>query len=656
MNTQSRRNFLITTCTVAAAGAVAKDARMSAAFAQTGSATGAMQMAKISEFGRYEGYSEALFDGTRRTSDYLTLSNGTRLAYDLILPTKNGVACDRPLPVLFKYTPYLRTFTIFDENGKDIISPLYQMPWVQRAYLRLRYWLSPGGRLIDPVFRDPWLGRMLRHGYAVVVVERPGTGASFGRLDPSFEAGARESDEIMNWIAAQAWSNGNIGMFGDSWQGQIQLQAASTGNPHLKAIFPVSTWIDQYNAIIYPGGVYAKAFGQFLTWSLVFLDSKIVTPVDTDRDGILLAKARQERSAAGVGKWVGQIIADSPFRDSVDSSSGQSPWSDANMPYAHFDRINRANVPMYLMTGWYDIVPRDMLLLYANTTVPKRLTVRPSDHSQTSKSGFDLDFAAEAHRWFDHWLKRIDNGIMGEPPIHYYVMGAKNKPGWQSGGAWPPEPRNFLRFYFGPDLTGASEGALVTEAPTVDEGYAQQTANYAASTGKKSRWTAVNWSHEYPNMRTNDAKAATFTTRPLTTAIEVLGHPVLHALLSSDAADLDMFAYLEDVDSEGNSTYVTEGNLRASHRATGEAPYKNFGLPYHRHFQSEITPMMPGEPVELVFDLLPTAYRFEAGQCIRVAIAFSDADNFDTPIIAPAPTARVHRDRARRSMIELPVE
>ena len=221
MNTQSRRNFLITTCTVAAAGAVAKDARMSAAFAQTGSATGAMQMAKISEFGRYEGYSEALFDRTRRTSDYLTLSNGTRLAYDLILPTKNGVACDRPLPVLFKYTPYLRTFTIFDENGKDIISPLYQMPWVQRAYLRLRYWLSPGGRLIDPVFRDPWLGRMLRHGYAVVVVERPGTGASFGRLYPSFEAGARESDEIMNWIAAQAWSNGNIGMFGDSWQGQI---------------------------------------------------------------------------------------------------------------------------------------------------------------------------------------------------------------------------------------------------------------------------------------------------------------------------------------------------------------------------------------------------------------------------------------------------
>ena len=126
-----------------------------------------------------------------------------------------------------------------------------------------------------------------------------------------------------------------------------------------------------------------------------------------------------------------------------------------------------------------------MLLLYANTTVPKRVTVRPSDHSQTSKSGFDLDIAAEAHRWFDYWLKRIDNGIMAEPPIHYYVMGAKSKAGWQSGSAWPPKPRNLLPLYFAPGLVSASEtGTLVTEAPTVDEGYDRHTVNYEASTGK----------------------------------------------------------------------------------------------------------------------------------------------------------------------------
>ena len=73
--------------------------------------------AKVSEFGKYQSYSEAIYGGTKRISDYLTLSNGTKLAYDLILPTQKDVPANRPLPVLFLYTPYLRTFIIFDEKG-----------------------------------------------------------------------------------------------------------------------------------------------------------------------------------------------------------------------------------------------------------------------------------------------------------------------------------------------------------------------------------------------------------------------------------------------------------------------------------------------------------------------------------------------------------
>jgi putative CocE/NonD family hydrolase len=169
---------------------------------------------KVSEFGRYEGYSEAVYDGNRRISDYVTLSDGKRLAYDLILPTQEGVPASRALPVLFKYTPYLRTFTLFDKNGKNIIADLYNLGWKERAYLRVRYWFSDRGNLMDPLFRTRWLGNMVKHGYAVIVVERPGTGASFGRLNPSFKAGASEINEILNWIAAQKWCDGNIGMYG----------------------------------------------------------------------------------------------------------------------------------------------------------------------------------------------------------------------------------------------------------------------------------------------------------------------------------------------------------------------------------------------------------------------------------------------------------
>ena len=373
-----------------------------------------------------EGYSEAIYDGGRRTSDYLTLSNGTRLAYDLILPTKKGVSADGRLPVLFKYTPYLRTFTIFDEKGKNIIADLYDLGWKERAMLRIRYWITDQGRFMDPLFRTAWLKDMVKHGYAVIVVERPGTGASFGRLNPSFEAGAREVEEILNWIASHEWCNGNIGMFGDSWQGQIQFSAASTGNPHLKAIFPASTWLDNYTGSLYPGGVYNKGFGAFFEWSQKFLNSNVVTPVDKDPEGKLLAHARAERQNATVGEKFTDVFKQFRFRDST-TPEGYKIWLDSMAHPPFMNRVNRARVPAYMVAGWYDLFVRDMFQLYANLSIPKRLLVRPLDHSGIEKKQFDLDFGVEAHRWFDYWLKGIKNGIMDEPPIHYYLLGSPTK-------------------------------------------------------------------------------------------------------------------------------------------------------------------------------------------------------------------------------------
>ena len=124
---------------------------------------GIARQARLSEFGKYQGYSKAIYSGSQRISDYLTLSDGRRLAYDLILPTKKGVPAGEPLPVLFKYTPYLRTFTIFDKNGKNIIADLFSLGWKERAMLRIRYWLYDRGHLMDPLFRTKWLKDMLKH-------------------------------------------------------------------------------------------------------------------------------------------------------------------------------------------------------------------------------------------------------------------------------------------------------------------------------------------------------------------------------------------------------------------------------------------------------------------------------------------------------------
>jgi hypothetical protein len=614
---------------------------------------------KVSEFGKYQGYSEALFDGSKRISEYLTLSNGTRLAYDLILPTKGGVPPSEPLPVLFKYTPYLRTFTIFDQAGNNIIAGLFHLGWKERAYLRVRYWFGKQGDLMDPVFRTKYLENLLKHGYAVLVVERPGTGASFGVMNASFEAGGAEVNEILNWTAAQRWCNGNIGMYGDSFQAMIQFAAAAAGNPHLKAIFPASSGFDTYSAVTYPGGVLNKTFASFFSWSTSFLE-QVPTPVDSDQGGALLAQARKERSGSTLGKQSEVWFKKFPFRDSM-TADGNRIWEGPGNLYPLLGRINQSGVPVCMTTGWYDLFSgaNDMFLWYANLTVPRRLLVRPLDHSEVEKNQFDLDYGAEAHRWFDYWLKGIDNGIMKEPPIYYYVMGAAKKDSWRTSDQWPLAKQKLTPFYFGEGKTGSvasvNDGFLRPESPGHKDAADAYRVDYSTTSGKYSRWYAVNWPRNYPDMRANDQKALTFTTPPLEADPEVTGHPEAHLWLTTDAPDLDTFIYLEEVDGRGRSTYITEGVLRASHRGMSQAPYKNLGLPFHFHYQSDLSPIPSGQPVELVFSLLPTSYRFSKGSRIRVTVAFADADNFETPVIDPPPKLHLLRDKNHPSFIQLPV-
>jgi putative CocE/NonD family hydrolase len=612
---------------------------------------------KVSQFGRYQGYSEAIYDGYERRSQYLALDDGTRLAYDLYLPTRDGIAADKPLPALLKYTPYLRTFTIYDADGHFLLGELRDLKWYQKAMLRIRSKISVQGNLMDAVFNTGWLKPMLHHGYAVIVVERPGTGASFGIMDPSFEMGAQQADEILDWIAAQDWCDGSIGMFGDSWQAMIQFAAASTGNPHLKAIFPVSSSLDSYSAVNYRGGVYNDTFNTLFSWSTGALED-LATPVDDDEEGVLLVQARAERSGATVGERSVEVMKKYPFHDST-TADGENVWEGDFALYPFIDRINKADVPIYMTNGWYDLFTSDMFLWYSNLTVPRRLVVRPLDHSKVEDDAADLDFGAEAHRWFDYWLKGIDNGIMDEPSIAYYTIGAPKVDAWQTSDLWPLTSQEATRFYLDEGKSGtvasANDGFLNAGVPASPTAYDTYIVDYATTSGENSRWGAVLAASDYPNMRHNDEKALTYTTLPLETDAEVTGHPVAHLWLATGTPDLDVFVYLEEVDGKGNSTYITEGNLRASHRALSAAPYDNLGLPHHRHYESDVEPIPAGEPFELIFDLLPASYLFQAGNRIRVTVAFADADNFDTPILDPVPEIRLLRDAPHASSIELPI-
>jgi hypothetical protein len=610
----------------------------------------------ISEFGKYQGYSEALYDGTRRTSDYLTLSDGTRLAYDLIIPTKKGVLAGKPLPVLFKYTPYGRSWTIFDKEGKFLIGRFVGLP--ASAMLRVRYWLAgERGRILDPLFRDRWLGPVVKHGYIILSVDRPGTGASFASNTPgSMETGAKYQSEIMDWIAAQPWSDGGIAMYGDSQQAMVQFAAAAAGNPHLKAILPAASQVDIYQSVEYPGGVFNKAFAALVESTIPLLD-QFATPVDGDADGVLLAQARGSRKNTFTANNVIAEAANYPYHDSP-SADGISTWQTMDL-YQFIPRINRTHTAIYLTVGWYDIFTADMFYWYDNLTVPKRLTVRPTDHSQVSADLADLNYGTEALRWLDYWLKGIDNGIMSEPPIHYYLQEGPKEGTWQSSAQWPPAGQESTHYYFGAGRSGSSasvnDGSLVRVAPangSTPDGYA---VDYSTTTGTKTRWGAVEEAHDYPDLREHDARALTYTTPPLEKPLVITGHPVAHLWLTTAAPDLDAFVYLEEVDQSGKSTYVTEGDLRASHRKLSQAPFRNFRLPYQAHNRCDVEPVPTGEPFKLDFSLLPTSCRFHAGSRIRITLAFADAGNFATPILTPAPTASILRDASHPSQVELPI-
>jgi putative CocE/NonD family hydrolase len=608
----------------------------------------------VSEFGKYRGYTEAIYDGTQRTSDYLTLADGTRLAYDLIIPTKKGVPADQPLPVLFKYTPYGRTWTIFDKNDNLLVSDLVDLP--TKILARVRYWImGDKGRIMDPLWRDRWLGDVVKHGYVVVSVDRPGTGASFASPTPgSMDTAATFESEIIDWIAAQAWSDGNVAMYGDSQQAMVQFAAAASGNPHLKAILPAASDIEIYPSVNYPGGVFNKAFAS--AYALATLLDKMATPVDSDPEGIVLAQAQASRGDVSAAQNTLEITQKAAFNDSI--VDGANPWRLMDL-YPFVDRINRGQTAVYMTVGWYDVFTADMFYWFNNLAVPKHLTVRPTDHSQVSANLSDLNYGTEALRWFDYWLKGIDNGIMDEPPIHYYLQDGREKGSWRTSGQWPMPTQELTTYYFAPGRSGTSssvnDGGLAMNTPAEVSASDTYTVDYSTTTGEKSRWAAIEEAHDYPDMQAHDAQSLTYTTAPMSADMQMIGPPMAHLWLTTAAPDLDVFVYLEVVDAGGRATYLTEGNLRATHRRLGQPPFDNFGLPYQTHYQSDVEAIPAGEPFDMVFSLLPTAYQFHAGDRMRITISFADDGNFDTPVLDPAPKVTVSRDVEHPSNVVLPM-
>ncbi len=578
---------------------------------------------RVSRFGEYSGYSDMIYDGYTRLSQYIEMRDGVRIAVDLFRPTLDGEIVEEPLPVVF----------------------------TQHRYHRAK--LQDDSSILTMLDEIPQLARIIRHGYVLAATDVRGGGASFGMREGEFSREeAYDAYDLTEWFAAQPWCNGAVGMFGISYLGITQYMAASTQPPHLKAIFPQMAMFDLYS-FAYPGGVFNEAFVmEWGTGTLVLDKLRTAVPVDDDPDGALRDAAQREHR----DNWnVYEMVVGYPFRDSL--GPGDRPVYVERSPANYVDAINDSGVAIYHLGGWFDIYPRATLTWFNNVTMPQKIVMTPWSHD--GSGGFDL--VAEHLRWFDYWLKGIDNGIMDEPPLVYDVMRTPGQYDWRTATEWPLPETAYTPFYFAAGPSGSvdsvNDGLLVLEAPAAESARDDYTVDYTATTGESNRWAnGRGVPFRMPRMHVNDEKALTYTPPPLEADLEVTGHPVVHLWVTSDAEDGDFFAYLEEVDDEGRSRYITEGVLRASHRALHEPPFAYMGLPFHRSFEADLAPLPAGEtPVELIFDLQPTANVFEAGHRLRVTLTGADAGSFQTPQLDPPPVISLYRDAAHPSHIVLPV-
>jgi len=627
----------------------------------------------VSDFCRYKGYSEPRYKGLNIKSLYITMRDGVKIAVDVVLP--KNLPPDSKIPTLILQTRYWR--------ANELRIPFR---WFQKP--------------------DKFLLFFTSYGYAIVLVDVRGTGASFGTWPyPWSRDEIMDGGEIVNWIVSQPWSNGKVASIGISYVGVTAEFLAVTNHPAVKAVVPRFSQFDLCTETPGPGGVFnswmVKHWGHYdhlldennikeaLTHICRLFDdaqlslSKImqlprgfhisknmralkigrravkgVKPVDLDKNRLLLKEAIKAHANNGD---VYKLAKEIHYRDDT-SVSGDFKFSvDGISVHSFREDIERSKVAIYSWGSWLDAGTADgvirRFLTYNN---PQRAVIGAWSHGaafhtspymppDTPLSPSVTEQWLECLRFFDYYLKDIDNDVMKEKALVYYTMGEEK---WKTTNVWPPAGSANQRWYLSENNT------LSQSSPKTKSGEDTYTVDFEATTGKTNRWqtqlggTAV----IYPDRAKEDRKLLTYTSLPLTEDTEITGYPIITLYVTSTATDGAFFVYLEDVDTSGKVTYITEGQLRAIHRkiSADTPPYKLL-VPYHSFKRKDAMPLTPGEIAELKFGLLPTSALIKKDHRIRIAIAGHDKDTFARIPPAGSLVITVIRNKSYASYIDLPI-
>jgi uncharacterized protein len=557
------------------------------------------QARQLSRPGQYAGYSSVKYDGFERTSVYVPMRDGTRLAVDIFRPTRAGAPATERLPVVWMHTPY-------DRRTSGTGAPTVE------SY--------PGYAL-----------QLVKYGYIVGVVDFRGLYASFGRNEGynrgEWVAAARyDAYDVTEWLAHQPWSSGKIGMWGCSATGGSQLEAASTLPPSLKAIMPMSAEFDAYEFVVM-GGVQFPAPGPDVPASQANAerDAK-AAPVDGAEGARLLAQAIA--SHRDNIETMGHI----PYRDGRSPTTGLEWWR-VSSPSTYLDALKRGDFGVYVAENWDEAATKPGgFLTFANLPPSRtKLIVGPEGHCNWRQVQDDTGFSivTEELRFFDHWLKGIDNRVMDDR-VTYYTYNAPQGSQWRTAASWPLPNQRPARFYL--------SGAALTDRPPA------ATGRDAVTMSPPAKSTVIKIERQ--------AGGVSYETEPLRADMEVTGTPTADLWIRTRARDALAMVWIDDVAPDGTArSYQMLGRLLASDRALARSPYDDMGLPWHSFLQKDAKPLDADKPTELSIALLPMSYLFKAGHRIRVTVTFTDPAGR----VAGVPPVELLRGGRFASYVMLPV-
>jgi uncharacterized protein len=464
-------------------------------------------------------------------------------------------------------------------------------------------WHRPGDER-----RGRWLAA---RGFAFCRLDVRGTGSSPGiALDEYTARETQDGYEAVEWLAAQPWCSGAVGMWGISYGGFTAIQVAKLRPPHLRAIVPMYATDDRYtDDVHYVGGcVSVSELSQYAV-SMVGMNALPARPSFRADAWIDEWRERLDRTPVWLYQWL-RRQHDGPY------------WRQGSLA-PEYEAIE---APMLLIGGWMDSYVDPVLrMLERCVNAPRRAIIGNWVHEFPDEAypGPNLDWLHEMTRFFDHWLKGIDNGVTDEPALTFFRRDHARPepfpvawPGvWRSEPSFPPPGASEASLWLAPGDAPLA-GRLAAEPP---DGVAVDRFPHRATTGTR---TALSWGAGSPpnglarDLRLDDALVPTYTSGPLEGPIDILGFAVAQLAIEASMAVATVVVRLADVAADGTAAQVAAGVLNLTHRDSHAAP----------------TPLEPGRVYDVRVPLRAAGYRFAPGHRIRLSVA----SNY-WPVLWPSP-------------------